>query len=128
MAWMTISEDKMDYKLWLENKTIPCGECFSFANNFAREMLDDGIIPEDEIKVVHGMVEEPMALEPKRYAHAWIEVQGKVRDWQMRMSGKHFLPIKDFYKLYKPTDIKKYTVEESMVNMLKYKHHGPWEG
>jgi len=117
----------MRFKLWIENQeTIPCGDCFKFANNLAKNMLEDGIIPEDKFFVCHGEVEAPLAQEHKRYSHAWVETPDKVYDWQLRMSGKGNLPQKDFYELFKPDKITKYSVKEAMTNQVRHGHHGPW--
>lgn len=59
----------MSFKNWLENK-IPAGQCFSYANNLAREMLDDGIMDEKDIFICHGMVEKPHSLNYHKYNHA----------------------------------------------------------
>jgi hypothetical protein len=117
----------MNFKLWLESEVVPCGDCYRFANNLAREMLNDGIIPEKGIFVCHGTVVAPHSADQKRYEHAWVEAQDKVYDWQMRTSGKFFLPIKDFYELFRPENAKKYSPTQAMVNQVKHKHHGPWE-
>jgi hypothetical protein len=114
----------MSFKNWLENK-IPAGQCFSYANNLAREMLDDGIIDEKDIFICHGMVEKPYSLNYHKYTHAWVETKDRVYDWQMSLA-KNSLSKEDFYELFKPTNVIKYTVEESMKNCLKNKHHGPW--
>ena len=117
-----------EFRNWLETKkTIPCGECFSFANNLVREMLDDGIIPESQIKVCHGTVIEPFARNPNRHVHAWVETRGRAHDWQLRLAGKGSLPIEDFYELFQPEDVKKYSPEEVMILQLRHRHHGPWD-
>jgi hypothetical protein len=112
-------------------ETIPCGDCFRFANNLAREMLGDGIITEDKIRVCHGTVIAPFSRDQKRYEHAWVEIDEpgheRVHDWQMRMSGKGSLPKVDFYELFQPQGVKRYAPHEAMINQLKHRHHGPWE-
>lgn len=106
---------------------IACGQCFSFANTLGREMLDDGIIPERDIHIVHGTVIEPFAEDPNRHVHAWVEAKGKVRDWQLKIAGKHYLPTREFYKLFEPENVVKYSVEEAMLNMVRFGHQGPWD-
>jgi hypothetical protein len=90
------------------------------------EMVKDEIIPENRIKVVHAMVQEPLAKNPKRYWHAWVETGERAHDWQLRMAGTASLPIQDFYELYKPDNIQKYTPDECAKNLLRNRHHGPW--
>jgi len=109
----------IDFVTWLEN-TIPIGDCFRFATMKATEMFADGIMK--DIKVVHALVKP----QKKKYEHAWIEADGRCFDWQMSITGKHSLPIKEFYEFYKPTNIKKYTPTEAIRSMIQNKHHGPW--
>ena len=127
---MEIQKTSESFKNWLnESKTIPMGKCFPYANNLAIEMAKDGIVNEKDIFVCHGEVEEPLAKNPKRYIHAWIEAkvsgEERVYDWQMN-SAKNSLSKKEFYELFKPTNVVRYTNIQSMINCLKHKHHGPW--
>jgi hypothetical protein len=106
----------------------PAGRCFSYAHQRAKEAFKSG----EYIEVLHGTVEEPYALDPKRYDHAWVEKEGVVYDWQIMkagMGGKFTglgMPVEVFYELYKPEDVKKYTPEQVIVNSVKYGHYGPW--
>jgi len=110
------------FKAWLEN-TIPIGDCFRFATKLATNMFSEGAIPENDIKVVHATVKP----EKKEYAHAWVEAMGRCYDWQMSITRVGSLPIKEFYKHYKPKNIKKYTPLEAVKLMVKNNHFGPWE-
>lgn len=117
------------FKNWIETK-IPMGQCFPYANNLAMQMVEDGIVNEKDIFICHGEVEKPFAKNPKRYIHAWVEAkvlgEERVYDWQMS-TVKNSLSKQDFYELFKPSNVVKYTNEQSMKNCLKHKHHGPWE-
>jgi hypothetical protein len=121
----------ISFKHWIETTiaTIAVGQCFSYANNLAMEILKDGIIDEKDVFICHGEVEEPLASDPKRYSHAWVEAKFKgeerVYDWQM-MKARNSLSKEEFYNLFKPSNVTKYTIEQSMINCLKHKHHGPW--
>jgi hypothetical protein len=119
-----------NFSKWLtEQEVIAMGKCFPYANNLAMEILNDGVVDEKDIFVCHGEVEEPLSSNPKRYLHAWVESkfrgEERVYDWQMSVA-KNSLPKKEFYELFKPSNITKYTVEQSMISCLKHKHHGPW--
>jgi hypothetical protein len=121
---MQVDADKLSV---LEADTIPCGDCFRFANNLSRTMLDEGVIPEDDIHVVHAVVREPPpSSSDKRFAHAWVEAQGRAYDWQMQ-HGPGSLPIDTYYELRQPSGVNKYPVYEAMARMVKNQHHGPWE-
>lgn len=110
----------MEFKSFFEAK-MPVGECFSFATKFATTILADGIV--SDVKIVHGIVKTKW---DKPYAHAWVEAQGRCYDWQMKMTGTHSMPIKDFYEHYNPTQVKKYKPGEAVGLMAKHGHHGPW--
>tara|TARA_Y100000034_G_scaffold118135_1_gene158481 strand:+ start:2087 stop:2467 length:381 start_codon:yes stop_codon:yes gene_type:complete len=115
-----------EVKLADERETCPIGLCFPFANELAWTMVEDGVIPEGDIFVCHGTVEEPLALEPKRYEHAWIEAAGRVYDWQMNMSGRGSIENADFYDLFKPQNVVRYSPEQALKNQAKHDHQGPW--
>lgn len=114
----------MNFKQWLSEQTIPIGDCFRFANNLARQLSEK--MPDKQVIVCHGIVVEPFALDPNPHIHAWVEANGNCYDWQLKTAGKHFLPIKDFYELFKPKKVKRYDAHQAMVQQLKAKHHGPW--
>jgi len=116
------------FSRWTEaKKTIACGECFPFANNLAREMVSDGIIPESQIKVCHGTIIEPFARDLNRHVHAWVETKDRCHDWQLRVAGKGSMTKGEYYDLFKPQDVKRYSPEESMILMVRNRHHGPWD-
>lgn len=121
--------DPQDRYAWYESEkveTSPCGLCFPYANNLARQMLKDGV-PEEDIIIAHGNVQDPPpSRQTNWYPHAWVESQGKAYDWQMSQSVIS-LPIETFYELRKPQEVKKYGVYEAMVLMVRHQHHGPWE-
>ena len=115
----------MNFRLWLENEVIACGECFPFATKHATEIKADGIIPEDKIFVVHATVQPENY--PRRYWHAWVETEERVHDWQMRhVTGQISMPRDQFYKEMNPQNIKKYGPREALQTMIKSGHHGPW--
>jgi hypothetical protein len=101
----------------------PCGLCFPWA---ARDVIDHGGV------LVHGTVEEPLAVEPNRYWHAWVERGDKVYDWQMMEAGHggkwrgKGMPVDVFYELYQPKDIWRYTKRNAIIAMAMERHWGPW--
>lgn len=115
--------DRMVNKSLNEIKTIACGQCFSYA---WRRVLDD-----HSLTLVHATVHEPFNREGKTYEHAWVEKNGLVQDWQtmelgMSKYAKKGWPLKDFYELFKPENIREYTWDDVTKYTNKYKHYGPW--
>jgi hypothetical protein len=115
----------MDFRRWIE-ETIPVGDCFRWATMNAVKLMPKPKkgVP-TETRVVHAIVHPKW--HPRAYAHAWIESQGKCYDWQMEKTGVKAIPLEDFYSLYNPTNIKKFTPGEAVGNMVRSGHHGPWE-
>jgi len=59
--------------------------------------------------------------------HAWVELDGKVYDWQHLVALKLGpQPRRAWYAKYKPTNVQEYRQTDVLINMLKHKHHGPW--
>ncbi len=102
--------------------TIPIGDCFRYATMHAITL------PGDDAAIVHGIVANPWpgAGERSHYWHAWIEYRGKVLDWQTEYAGRPAMNVADFYALFKPEQMARYSPKEAVQNMLQAKHHGPW--
>ncbi len=102
-------------------KVIPCGDCFRYATQKAREFGDDAV-------VVHAVVvnPDPAPGERPRYEHAWVEFKGKVYDWQTEHFKRQPSSLAAFNTKHKPTQEKRYTAEEAMIKGLRSGHHGPW--
>jgi len=103
---------------------IACGLCFPWA---WRDVFDNGGT------LVHGTVTAPQKRPRHTYAHAWVERDGKVYDWQTmkaghggRHRGKGY-PRDLFYDLYEPEEVRRFDQEEAMVNLPRYGHYGPWD-
>ena len=93
-----------------------CGECFIYAYQFVTKK--GGVLK-------HGTVTHPW--DKNEFPHAWIEKGGKVYDWQtaeVRKTGP--LPVADFYKRWKPQDVKSYTADEARGQAARARHYGPW--
>ena len=106
-------------------KTIPYGDCFEWAYKFIKETDD-----EDGAILVHANVRHPFPGPEERetFEHAWVEMGGKVYDWQnMMVRGKGSVLIDEFYETWKPFEIVKYTKEEAIINLIKNRNYGPWE-
>jgi len=103
-------------------EVIACGECLSWAMKTA--MMDKSV------DVLYAMVHDPW--DGKKFAHAWVEKGNKAMDWQTmeaglsKYAGKGW-PKKEFYKAYKPKNIKKYTAKEAVANRKKYGSIMGWD-
>ena len=100
----------------MTNPTADFGECFSYATHEANQ--NGGV-------VVHAVVTEPLAREPKSYAHAWVERDGLVFDNMGAIMGRR-LSIEDFHHLFKPKKVQRYSAEDAFLNAIRIGHHGPW--
>lgn len=96
-------------------KTIAIGQCFPWALKFA----EDG----DVIK--HGEVRDPW--DGHYFAHAWVQRGGKVYDWQT-VVARQVAPItqREWYELWKPRNMVKYTQEQALILSLRTGNSGPW--
>lgn len=95
---------------------IGCGECFSYAYDFVTKK--GGVLK-------HGTVTHPW--DGNAFPHAWVEKNGKIYDWQtakVRKTGP--VPVADFYKWWKPADVKIYTADEARGQAARARHYGPW--
>ena len=99
-----------------------CGQCFSYA--IVQAMLDKSVT------VVHAVVSDPWS--GKRYQHAWVEKGGRAMDWQSmeaklgKYPGKGW-PVREFYKVYNPKRVKKYSGKEAVALRKQFGHAGPWD-
>lgn len=79
--------------------------------------------------LVHGMVTNPW--DKHKFWHAWVEKGGQMTDWQRQQGAR---PVDQgpwvakswFYKVWKPTRIKRYTAKQAADKRRKYHHVGPW--
>ena len=85
-------------------------------------MLADGVFK--DIRVVHGTVFPEW--HHRRYWHAWVEADNRAYDWQMKTNRKGSMTIDDFYKEYKPENVKKYTPAKAVGMAIKTGKGGPW--
>lgn len=79
--------------------------------------------------LVHGEVLGQGEVVGIRFAHAWIELDGKVID---KSNGNNISVDKDlYYRIGDIDDVKgklyKYTSKEAKILMLKNCHYGPWD-
>lgn len=96
------------------------GDCYQAAGRF---MMDSN--GSDNLTLVHGEVQGQGQLEGVRFGHAWIEKGNLVID---KSNGRNLNIPKELYYLL--GDIKntvRYSYDEFLSKVAKYKHWGPWE-
>ena len=106
----TCFEDVTDYLKWkLES-------CSTIAEAFALPML-----------IVHAIV-HPEKVETA-YSHAWVEEGDKVISFGLINGEKYGIEFEkiEFYDLYRPLDMTRYTVEEGYLMEKKTGTFPPWE-
>jgi hypothetical protein len=94
---------------------LPLGECFSYAYRFQKKF--GGTIK-------HGIVRHPW--DQMQFQHAWVELRGRVYDWQTEIMGREPLTVKGFKEVWKPVRVKKFTKLQAAKKLLTTKHYGPW--
>ena len=95
---------------------VVCGECFSYAYQFV--IKRGGALK-------HGTVTHPW--DKTEFPHAWVEKDGKIYDWQTAEVRKTApLSMTDFYKWWKPQDVKSYNADEARGQAARARHYGPW--
>jgi hypothetical protein len=99
------------------------GDCYRANGNFIITKMND-----KSFKLCHGVA--ILATDGKPFGHCWVEKSNSlVMDFS---NGKKIaLSKKKYYELggipANGKKIHKYSVEETMINMLKHEHWGPWD-
>ena len=97
------------------------GDCFEAAGKWI--MAND---LGTNARVVHGEVTGQGALEGVKFGHAWIEIGETVLEVANGNNLK--LPKAVYYAIGNiGANVHRYTREQALVRMLKFKHYGPWE-
>lgn len=95
----------------------PCGECFPFAYREVRK--------HPKAILVHATVVHPW--DSHEFPHAWVERGGKAYDWQMtHVRHQALMPIADYYEMWKPKDVQRFTQDEATLAAARNRHYGPW--
>lgn len=96
-----------------------CGDCFGWALWDAAK--NGGTL-------VHGWVIHPI-FGTELMAHAWVERDGEVYDWQHCEKGMGACPttIEEFYEEYQPQHTASYPGNPRLAGKLfREGHYGPW--
>jgi len=101
---------------------IACGDCYRWAFRYA--------VNHPDAVIVHGAVQEPLGA--RRYPHAWVLHQGRVKDWQTieagfggKWQGKGY-PMRTFKALWKPEESVRYSATDAIRLSVAARHYGPF--
>jgi len=113
------------------------GDCYEAAGKY---MMDNCMIGDCDLVLVHGEVSGQGSLEGVRYGHAWVEDGDTVID---KSNGRDLRVPKVFYYTlgqissetfddegYSPMggqNVHKYTWEEAREKIIESEHWGPWD-
>lgn len=108
----------------------PTNQCFDDALDLlsfvvTRKWAEGKHLGEDW-KLVHAIC-KPTGIE---FAHAWCERDRKTVVTAFVIDGRHTyveMPRRDFYRLFMPQEMTRYTVDEAMTCNIRTNHFGPWE-
>jgi len=97
------------------------GDCYEVNGRFVSRGHDKDLV------LCHGLA--ILSTDGKPFGHAWIEKGNMILDFSN--GRKIVLAKKKYYELggipANGKKIYKYSVEETMTNMLKHGHWGPWD-
>ena len=104
-----------------DEMATPPGDCYEASVKF----IQDPTVVEwpDDYRLVHGNVAKLNQAETVN--HAWIEEGDVVHEVS---NGRQLAFLKDdYYKKYKITNVRKYTVLEALELCARHGHFGPWD-
>jgi len=108
-----------EYATAAKNPIEKCGDCFRWA---LWEAVNNGGL------LVHGWVVHPI-FGNELMAHAWVERDGWVYDWQHCEQGMGMCPMshEDFAEVYQPRGEKSYRGSPRLIGKAYNEgHYGPW--
>jgi hypothetical protein len=108
----------------------PTNQCFDDAldllSYIVKKKWAEGKHLGEDWKLVHAICKA----EGGEFAHAWCERDGKTVVTAFMIDGKHtYVEIgrRDYYRLFQPQEMTRYTVDEAMLANLRTNNFGPWE-
>lgn len=108
----------------------PTGTCFDDAIDLIEAIVLADYDPRwrERLRLAHGICQIPGT--GQRFAHAWVEIDGK-ECWQdALLKGIRCTISKDkadFYKDLRVQVVTLYTLEEMALENLRSNHYGPWK-
>lgn len=99
------------------------GDCYESAG---RQMLDAKEEEKKHLMLCHGIVTGRGDIAGMKIGHAWVELsEDLVID---KSNGNDIIMRREkYYLLGDITKVVKYTHQEALENMLKFRHFGPWD-
>lgn len=97
---------------------LAVGDCYRYAYQLLRE--------HPEAILAHGTVVHPW--DGTEFEHAWVELDGKVYDWQTKTMHRDPMTVAEFDAAWKTRNVRKYQAEQAMKNAVRHGHYGPWVG
>ena len=97
------------------------GDCTMVAGHM---IMDVPKMLESETRLCHGTAWSEYL--NRWIRHAWIELADSIV-FDNANGKKHTLLKRDYYRIGKIKDVKRYTKEEALKLMLKTKHFGWWD-
>lgn len=100
------------------------GNCYQGAALIADYLVGAGL-PEEKIRIAHGMVSGQGRLRGIRFDHAWVEIAER---WVMDGETWGTLHRARYYDLgsIRHEDVSRYTIAEAGHQMVSTEHYGPW--
>lgn len=94
------------------------GDCYQ-ANGRLFSGLNDS-----SFKICHGMVIGQGPIAGLKLGHAWLENKSRVLDFSN--DRQLSIPKKQYYKIGRITNVKRYNQQQFNKMLLKHKHWGPF--
>lgn len=104
----------------------PTHQCFDDALDLLSLVVQRGKHKTEQWRLVHAICK----CEGGEFAHAWCERNGVSVVTAFMIDGRHTyveLGRRDFYRLFLPQELNRYTVDEAMWLNIRSNHFGPWE-
>jgi hypothetical protein len=96
------------------------GDCFKAAAEFVL-----GGTRDEPLTLVHGTVLGTGPIQDIRFTHAWVELGDHVYE----VANGHCVRMRAelYYRMGRVENVRRYTVTEALVEMLRTGHWGPWD-
>jgi hypothetical protein len=103
------------------------GQCFQNSAHFMLE-ADPGLV--QDLRLVHAVCVGQGPIEGIRFAHAWVELAGKVAiDVTDVHKGKEATKLlaEQYRRIGQVSNVVEYTRLEMVKELVKHTHYGPWD-
>jgi hypothetical protein len=104
----------------------PTHKCFDDALELLNQIVKQGRHRTEDWRLVHAICKAV----GHEFAHGWCERNRKTVVTAFIIDGQHTyveIPRRDYYRLFSPQEMTRYTVDEAMWENLRHYNYGPWE-